>query len=132
MTRKLSLGKQLVAVAALLIATVFIGAALYRSLVVGREAMSELLSLYGKLQPGLSVSEAEQVFSTNRFRRLKFINVSPELVMVRTPLEWNANNWLLWMDVTNRQIYQLRIRLEDDAQLKPADSPPDKLADARR
>lgn len=131
MTRRLTVGKQLLVVAAL-VAALFIGAALYRSLVVGREARSELLNVYEQLRPGLSVSAAEQVFSTNRFRRLKVVNVSPELVLIRSPLEWNANNWLLWMDVTNGQIYQLRIRLEDDSQLKPADAPPDKFADARR
>lgn len=131
MTRGLTVGKQLLVVAALF-AALFIGAVLYRSLVIGREARSELLNVYGKLRPGLSVSEVDQVFSTNRYSRLKMVNVSPELVLIRSPLEWNANNWLLWMDVTNGQIYQLRIRLEDDAQLKPADAPPDKLADARR
>lgn len=129
--RSLSGGKQVV-VAGLAILIVFLGYVLYRSLVVGREARLELVSLYGQLRPGLSVSEVEQLFSTDRFRRLKLLTISPELVMVRTPLEWNANNWILWINVTNSQIYQLRIRLEDDVKLKPADAPLDKLADGER
>jgi hypothetical protein len=52
-------------------------------------------------------------------------DVSPDLLLVRTPYTFGAGNWLAWLDVTSGRLSSIRIRTTDGEHIKPTGSPTD-------
>lgn len=111
----------LVAATALLLGLVF-----FRGSTTGQASRQELLDLFGRLKTGTSLSTLSDMLAKDGYRNLRLLKVSSNLLVVRTPYEFGAGNWVLFVDTTNEVVSGLRIRVEDSDRMKPIESPPDR------
>ncbi len=91
-----------------------------------KEAREELEAAFARVQLGASSSEIRALIGESEFRHLKLREVDPSNILVQTPLEWGARNWVLWIEVTNEKVTALRIRFHDNKNRRPDLAPPDK------
>lgn len=93
-----------------------------------RLSASELASFYDRLQLGMTRQEANRIYASCSFRKLKVRDVSDETMIVLTPVEWGAANWVLWAELSSNRITAIRIRYHDSQAVKPPNAPADKVA----
>lgn len=99
-----------------------------------KESRRQMLRLFEDLEPGQPIGMVEDVFREKNGDNdsLELYSGNPKTWFVQTPLEWGAENWLLWIEHDAGRIEALRIRISDSKSFKPRDAPPDKtFADKR-
>ncbi|MBW8035814.1 MAG: hypothetical protein FVQ79_09340 [Planctomycetes bacterium] len=76
------------------------------------------------LQLGLSKNQVEEIVNKHD---LPDISVSHEKseIRLRTPIEWGAQNWVVYLIFENDLLSEIKIRTEDSRSHKPKEAPPD-------
>lgn len=67
----------------------------------------------------------EQVFERQEFPRLRLFKLSSADWIVRTPWEFGAVNWVLWIEFSGDTVAALRVRIEDSKKVRPEGAPLD-------
>lgn len=88
---------------------------------------AELLVFYGQVEPGILSVDVERAFLTNNFTRLKLKTVMEDRMLVQTPVEWGAVNWVLLIESKNGRVQAVRVRLQDSFTMRPENAPHDKV-----
>ena len=92
------------------------------------QARKELVELFELIEPGISRETFDTFFEKGEYSTLRLNHISTEESLVRTPLEWGARNWLMWLEVDHNRIAAMRIRYQDSRAESPAGAPDDKIA----
>ena len=111
-----------------LLGILVVGGLVLRSVAVSKRARQELATYYAQVKLGTTKEEAARVFSSNDFRRVRLVEVSDDLGLLQTPLEWGAGNWVLRLEFDKQRLVAAKVRLHDDASIRPASGPRDKIA----
>lgn len=85
----------------------------------------ELLDVERGLKPGMSVAEARRVFREAESPRLKLMESASGLV-IQTPYEFGARNWLLIVDTRDGVVVGIKVRTSDSVNEHPPAAPPDR------
>lgn len=93
-----------------------------------RRSKAELLAFYEQIQPGFRAVDLELVFQTNNFAQLKLWRTGPDKLIVQTPIEWGAVNWVLIIESNGAEVSAVRIRSQDSHSIRPNGAPPDKVS----
>ena len=91
-----------------------------------RFAKSEIRSLARALEIGMTRDEFEHVFENGSFVMLSMQLSSNDNLLIRTPLQWGAANWVMWVTFSDNKITSIRIRTQDSMNEKPRGAPDDK------
>lgn len=86
----------------------------------------ELLSLYNHIQPGMTAGDVIFAVANGHFQSLRIKKVSDTSLLVQTPIELGAGNWVMWLELCSNKVTGVRIRYHDSQHVKPKRSPPDK------
>lgn len=115
-----------------IMATAVAAVLILRAVAIGNEARREIGRLFSHVPLGASRDEVDRIFSTNAFHRLRLVEVSEDLLLARTPLEWGAGNWVLRVELHDGKVAAVKVRIQDDSAIRPDDAPPDKEENERK
>ena len=93
-----------------------------------RLAISEMSTLFNTLELGMTKQDFNRKHAEGSFQTLKVRSVTEDNLLVLTPLQWGAANWVMWVGFSNNTISSVKIRLQDSQDVKPKGVPNDKLA----
>ena len=85
-----------------------------------------LVSCFKQIGLGATEAQVAAILETNAFTSLTLVNVSNTYLLVSTPLEWGAANWVIKANLESGRIESTGIRLMDDMELRPVGAPSDK------
>lgn len=91
-------------------------------------AQEELVNFFGEIKMGHTRKELENLFRERRFKYLRMHHPMENESLVRTPLQWGATNWLLWIEFVDRRVAAAMIRYQDNKHRHPDEAPPDKVS----
>ena len=91
-----------------------------------RMAEDEIIALSRQIELGMPEQQVHKLAAEGAFRKLALQRISEDLLLVRTPLQWGAVNWVMWVDLHEGRVRGVRVRLQDDEQVRPVGAPPDK------
>ncbi len=90
----------------------------------GRKWRAAIADLHQQISPGQDREEAvrtiEAAWPPEYFRR--------ENMVVRTPMEFGAHNWILLLDFSGEKVAAVAVRTDDTHVRPPDGAPPDKTA----
>ena len=89
--------------------------------------------LFGRIALGDSQTQVQKSFGAGGYRHLKLRPVKTIRWLIRTPTEFGAGNWELWLDYDARAtLVSKRIRTADSMKEKPHEpAPADEVASGR-
>lgn len=117
--------KLCVAVASVVVLCLFV----YWRISQARLSASEITSLCDRLELDMTRQDVDRIYATGSFRTLRTVrDVSDGTMLVLTPLQWGAANWVLRVDFSSNRITAIRIRYHDSRAVKPENAPADKVA----
>lgn len=109
-----------------IVATLLIALAGAR-LVFGVPGSTEELLQYGsRLHLGDSMEEARASLPDGMFSNLTARTDSSGVLVISTPYQLGAGNWMLLLEFDERGLKSMRYRYKDNAARRPLESPPDK------
>ena len=91
-------------------------------------ARIELIALFEMVELGDSRETLEARFENGDYHTLRMTHLTTEESLVRTPLEWGARNWLMWVEFDDDRIDAVRIRFQDSRAERPVSAQHDKTA----
>jgi hypothetical protein len=86
----------------------------------------EILRLFSAIQTGMTRSDFSALMDSPEFKNLQVFEIPKDSILIRTPLEWGAANWVIWLDFRESRLARARIRTQDSENEKPKGAPPDK------
>ncbi len=89
-------------------------------------ARIELIELFEMVELGNFRETLEDRFENGDYDTLQLTHLSAEESLVRTPLEWGARNWLMWVEFDDNRINAVRFRFQDSRYERPESAPQDK------
>ena len=89
-------------------------------------AQEELVNFFGEIKMGHTRKELETLFRESNYKYLRMHHPMENESLVRTPLQWGATNWLLWIEFVDRRVAAAMIRYQDNKHQHPDKAPPDK------
>lgn len=93
---------------------------------------AELIKFMELAGEATSREEVERLFTRLNSPMLSLRKSSDTRWRVVPPIEFTANNWILYIDFANGQLTALRIRTSDGLHDHPNDAPPDVIFENRR
>lgn len=94
-------------------------------------AREEIVVLSGQLTIGIGRQEVQRVFTSGRYRSLHLHDIGSDLMLVYTPIEWGAKNWILRLEFKRDKLAATKVRLHDNAGVKPSEAPEDRISEDR-
>lgn len=91
-----------------------------------RRSATEITSFYNSLEIGMTRKDVDLVYAAGSFRTLRLRDVSQRIMLVQTPIQWGAANWVMWIEFSDCRLAAVRIRYHDSPAVKPKHAPPDK------
>lgn len=86
----------------------------------------EVLSMYNHLHGGMTMQDIYRVYREGSYRYLRLRNIDNATLLVQTPVEFAAANWVLWIELSSNKVSGIRIRYHDSRNVKPKRAPEDK------
>src|SRR6266481_5484835 len=108
-----------------LVLTIFLSAIIYTRSSRQGENRAKIVALMSEVSKHPTNQEVRRLLSESRFQGLTLSQESNELV-VETPIEFGAKNWVLYMEVNDSRVIALRVRTADSVKEHPVGAPPDK------
>jgi hypothetical protein len=108
-----------------LVLTIFLSAIIYTRSSRRGEDRAKIVALMSEVSKHPTNQEVRRLLSESRFQGLTFSQESNELV-VETPIEFGAKNWVLYKEVNDSRVISLRVRTADSVKEHPVGAPPDK------
>ena len=108
-----------------LVLTIFLSAIIYTRSSRRGEDRAKIVALMSEVSKHPTNQEVRRLLSESRFQGLTLSQESNELV-VETPIEFGAKNWVLHMEVNDSRVISLRVRTADSVKEHPVGAPPDK------
>jgi hypothetical protein len=108
-----------------LVLTIFLSAIIYTRSSRQGEDRAKIVALMSEVSKHPTNQEVRRLLSESRFQGLTFSQESNELV-VETPIEFGAKNWVLYKEVNDSRVISLRVRTADSVKEHPVGAPPDK------
>ncbi len=108
-----------------LVLTIFLSAIIYTRSSRQGENRAKIVALMSEVSKHPTNQEVRRLLSESRFQGLTLSQESNELV-VETPIEFGAKNWVLYMEVSDSRVVALRVRTADSVKEHPVGAPPDK------
>jgi hypothetical protein len=93
---------------------------------VNKNARYEILTIYHTVLLGMSKDEVLQKYKTGGFLDVKLDEHKINQWILSTPVEFGAQNWILYINFEKERVIRLEIRSHDNSSRKPKDAPDDK------
>ena len=85
-----------------------------------------LVTIMENIKLGDSGARVEEIFNHHKTDTLQLKKLENEW-LITMPYEFGATDCILWVDFENNKAVSLKIRLSDSKDMKPKESPPDKI-----
>lgn len=85
-----------------------------------------LVTIMENIKLGDSGARVEEIFNHHKTDTLQLKKLENEW-LITMPYEFGATDWILWLGFENNKVTSLKIRLSDSKDMKPKESPPDKI-----
>ena len=87
----------------------------------------EIRTLYHRLEVGMTKNEVRQTFDAGDFPNLRFHQRDERMWSAAAPLEFGAQNWVLYIEFGADRVTAVRVRTEDSDRSRPSEAPEDKV-----
>jgi hypothetical protein len=105
--------------------TIFLSAIIYTRSSRQGENRGKIVALMSEVSKHPTNQEVRRLLSESRFQGLT-LSQEPNELVVETPIEFGAKNWVLYMEVNDSRVISLRVRTADSVKEHPVGAPPDK------
>lgn len=85
-----------------------------------------LITIMENIKLGDSRAKVEEVFNRHKTKTLQLKKLESEW-LITMPYEFGATDWILWIGFDRDRAKSLKIRLSDSKDMKPKESPSDKI-----
>lgn len=98
----------------------------YKNTLLNIENKKALIAIMDNLEVGVQREKVRDIFRQYRTKGLELIDQKETTWLIRMPYEFGARDWVLWIEFDDKGITNLKIRLSDNKEFKPKNSPDDK------
>jgi hypothetical protein len=112
-------------VGALVFGAVIVVAAVTYPELSASEARRQLLAYAASVDPGQPRAKVVERFSASAYGRLR-LHQGPDSLSVHTPHTFGARNWFLIVELSDNTVRCIRVRLSDNAYIRPEQAPTDR------
>lgn len=123
MEKKRSVG---VIIAIILILGAFLGYTIFDNRIVNLKNKKALVAIMDNLLLGDEKVKVREIYNQYKTNTLELVELENSW-LIRMPHEFGATDWVVWIGFENNKIISLKIRLSDSKEMKPKNSPPDKI-----
>ena len=94
---------------------------------VREEARCQISDYYDRIGISMHLEEVIKIYKRFRYNSLSLEIYGHNVFWARTPQQWNAENWILFIVFEEARVVAVIIRYQDSYNAKPLDAPLDKV-----